>query len=271
MRSPRALAVLLALAASAPSPAAAAPHPLRHDPALDLSLTLGAVLLTGGLELAKPALAPERCRVCGTNALDEAVRDALVSPRPARAARASDVLAAAVLPAGVAAHQLLAARAAGAWREGGRDLLFVAEAVMVSAALNQVVKLSVGRQRPFVHHADGPRERDPDDDLSFYSGHTALAFALVASAGTVSSLRGYPSAPWFWGVGLPLAAGVGWLRIAADKHYLTDVLAGAVAGSAVGVALPLLLHRREDEAPGGRPGAAALRVTPLPLGIVLVF
>jgi membrane-associated phospholipid phosphatase len=33
----------------------------------------------------------------------------------------------------------------------------------------------------------------------------------------------------------------------ADKHYLTDVLVGALAGSAFGVGVPLLLHGRQQE------------------------
>jgi membrane-associated phospholipid phosphatase len=33
----------------------------------------------------------------------------------------------------------------------------------------------------------------------------------------------------------------------ADKHYFTDVLTGAVAGSLFGVGVPLLLHGRQQE------------------------
>ena len=42
--------------------------------------------------------------------------------------------------------------------------------------------------------------------------------------------------------GLGVAAVTGWLRIAADKHYATDVALGAGLGAGVGVAVPLLLH-----------------------------
>lgn len=56
-----------------------------------------------------------------------------------------------------------------------------------------------------------------DRYASFYSAHTALAF---------STLGGPRLA-----VSLPLAIGTGSLRIAAGKHYLTDVLAGAAVGA----------------------------------------
>jgi membrane-associated phospholipid phosphatase len=151
------------------------------------------------------------------------------------------------------------------------DVLLVAEATGLAMSLDQVVKFAVGRQRPFVRYRNFPeadRAPDPDDNLSFYSGHTTFAFALAAAAGTVSDLRGYDGAPWVWGAGLGLAAATGYFRIAGDKHYLTDVLVGAATGLAVGIAVPRVFHGRRDE-----PGAAApaARVTPVPLGFVLVF
>jgi membrane-associated phospholipid phosphatase len=67
-------------------------------------------------------------------------------------------------------------------------------------------------------------------------------------------MRGYESAPWILGLGLAGAATTGYLRVAADAHWATDVLAGAAFGAAVGVAVPLL-HRVPDvrlvPAPGG--------------------
>jgi membrane-associated phospholipid phosphatase len=69
-------------------------------------------------------------------------------------------------------------------------------------------------------------------------------------------MRRYRWAPVIWGVGLVSAAAVGYLRIAADQHYFTDVLVGAAAGSAIGFAIPYGLHR----------GAGTLAVSPLPDG-----
>ncbi len=271
MRSARALALSLALAAL---PARAdGPIPLRYDLRTDAAILGTSAALWLGGELLQDELAPLRCRFCGTNALDAWARRQLVlgDEKPARVA--SDVLTLAVIPAGVAVHQLLAARGAGDTRAGVRDLLFVAEATSVAMTLNQVVKLAVGRQRPFVHYGNyeqADRPRESDDNLSFYSGHVTLAFSMAAAAGTVSTLRGYRSAPWVWAVGMTLATAVGYARIAADRHYLTDVATAAAVGTGLGVGLPLWLHGRAER-PAGGARSAGVEVVPLPLGVLVLF
>ncbi len=88
----------------------------------------------------------------------------------------------------------------------------------------------------------------PDDTTSFYSGHTNVAFSLAVSAGTVATLRGYRWAPWVWITGLSLATATGYLRVAGDKHYFTDVLAAAAMGSAIGFGVPFVFHRPSSPA-----------------------
>ncbi len=247
MNSTRALALLALL--SAPLARAEGPRPLEYDLRLDLPLTVAATAAWVGSELAKERLAPDACRFCEPNGLDTAVRNAVVWRNPAAARHASDALVFALLPAGMVTHQLLAARADGELSEGFVDVLVVAEAAALAADLNQLVKFAVGRERPFVHYGDPARPHEADDDLSFYSGHTSMAFAVASSAGMVSTLRGYRSAPWVWGVGMSLAATAGWLRMGGDMHWFSDVLVGAAVGTAVGAGLPWLLHRDRDEGP----------------------
>lgn len=264
----RALALLAAALVLAPRAGAVEPpRPIRHDGALDAALTGGAVAIWVGTELAKPALAPARCRLCEPNRLDAAAREAAVWSSPGSARRASDVLAFVLVPAGVAAHQLLAARRAGDTGAGLVDVLVVAEAAALTADLTQAVKYAAGRARPRALHRGEGEAPGPDDHLSFFSGHTSLAFSAVVAAGTVSTLRGYPSAPWVLGAGAAAAAGVGWLRMAGDAHWLTDVLAGAAVGTAMGVLVPRLLHGREAEAGTARPALAA----PATVAVVLPF
>jgi membrane-associated phospholipid phosphatase len=261
--SARAAALLLALAAS---PAAAQRPALQGSAPAHLAVTLGAAGLWGGLEALKPTLAPAACRWCQPTALDAWTRGRLRWAEPDGARRASDLLAYAVLPAAAAASALLAARRGGdSWEEGLRDLLVVAEAATLAGAAGQLVKFGVARERPFVRArrlAGGPAVEDPDDLLSFWSGHTAFTVALATAAGTVAAQRGDRAAPWVLGSGLAAAATVGWLRIAADKHWATDVLAGAAVGAAVGWAVPALLHPRVD---GAGPAPAARRATLVPL------
>jgi membrane-associated phospholipid phosphatase len=135
---------------------------------------------------------------------------------------------------------------------------------LVSQSLNQVVKFSTGRERPFVHalpEADKPHTAQPNDNqTSFYSGHTNLTFSLAVAAGTVASMRGYRWAHWVWIVGLTVASLTGYLRIAADRHYLSDVLTGATLGSALGFVLPYAFHNRQ---------APPVSVSTLPHGVLV--
>ena len=59
----------------------------------------------------------------------------------------------------------------------------------------------------------------------------------------IARARGYRSEPYIWAATGVLGAATAYLRIAADKHYATDVLAGAVLGSAVGLTVPWLMRR----------------------------
>ena len=44
----------------------------------------------------------------------------------------------------------------------------------------------------------------------------------------------------------PHGVATGALRMAADMHWFTDVTAGALIGTGLGVAVPLILHPRRD-------------------------
>lgn len=225
----------------------AAPPDLNVS-ARDGVMTASAALAWGGLALFEPRLAPDHCRWCDRDAKGQdtlngfdGLGTGLVWSNGHPADVASNVLLGA-LPVGVFASQWALAAPEGTRLQLGEDLLVVTEAVAVQGLLNQVVKLLVARERPSVHLGLAPGPRTDDDDVSFYSGHTSTAFALVAAAGEVATLRRYPHAALVWAVGFPLAATVGYLRVAAGKHYLTDVLAGALVGTLVGLGLPLLLH-----------------------------
>ena len=256
-------------------------HELRYNWTRDGVITgVGAVLWIGSEALFKEQLAPKPCRWCdrnpdGTNGLNglDAWGRGLAGTTEEQRKRAdtwSNVVDFGLLPVGVLGAQYALARGSGAPRSVFfQDAGIIVQTAVLSSVLNQTVKFIAGRERPFVHVLPEDQKlltHHPDDNnLSFYSGHTNVAFALVVSAGTVAELRGYKHRGWIWGVGLPMAASVGLLRMAADKHYLTDVGMGALVGSAFGVAVPLLLHGRVDETPG----TLSLNVTGGPGGVVL--
>jgi len=68
----------------------------------------------------------------------------------------------------------------------------------------------------------------PPDEFSFPSGHTITAFAVAVSLGAF-----YPA---LLGALLFCAVGVAASRIVLGMHFLTDVLAGAALGIALGCA-----------------------------------
>jgi membrane-associated phospholipid phosphatase len=232
----RALILFAALAMA--SPAAADPGRPSPRTRLHLALVLGGTAVYVSTETVfKDALAPDHCRWCARNGLDESVADALAWSDAELASSISDVLAFGATPLVTGGLLALAGRGDDRWLADG---LAVAESAVASGLLTQLVKVTVGRRRAFVELDSTPTV---EDNLSFFSGHTSLAFAVATSAGTVASLRGDRLAPWIWGSGLALAGTVGYLRVAADRHWLTDVAAGAAVGSAIGVAVPRLFHR----------------------------
>lgn len=253
MRSTRIVAFPLALALLASTASAAGDsRGLRYDTTADLSIAFVATGLTVAAEAAKPVLAARECRICerhadgsdAVNPVDRAMRDALRWSDVDAADRASDVTGFAFAPLASIGVCEGAAAADHRSREAPANALVVFEAVALSSVLDEFVKYVAARQRPFAHYRDpayrGPR--NADENSSFYSGHTALDFSLAAASAAVASLRGYRGAPLVWATGVPVAALTGYLRIAADRHYFTDVLAGAALGTLVGVLVPLFVH-----------------------------
>jgi len=242
-------------------------HPrLQVNFPVDLTITGAGAALWLTTEILKSKIAPSTCHWCEPPAGDVAIKNALRWPNTKTADSASYVTGFALAP--IAALGLDAASVyarGGSFREWGEDATVIMESIVVGANLNQLVKFLVGRERPFVHDldsADKLRTKSPgDNNLSFYSGHTMLGFVSAVSAGTVASLKGYRAAPLIWGTGLSLAVATGYLRIAADKHYFSDVLTGAVMGSAVGFLVPWL-HRPKS----GTAQVTGMAAGPLPAG-----
>ena len=257
MRLSTAIFVALAIMLGASRARADGVRELRYDTRIDVAVTSVGSVWWITSEMLKADLVPEKCRWCYRaedgkdllNPYDGWLRKRLVWKSTDTAATVSSVLGFFVEPAtmfGLTAVSEANDRAIGRFPV---DALLITEATVLAGDLNQIAKFAFARERPFVHYL--PRAPDviraltdspSDDNLSFFSGHTTLAFAVATSAGMINTLRGYRLAPLVWGAGMTMAVSVGYLRIAADKHYFSDVMTGAVVGSIIGVGVPLLFH-----------------------------
>jgi membrane-associated phospholipid phosphatase len=168
-----------------------------------------------------------------------------------------EVIGFAVGPALTVGADALAAWHDDAFRDAFVDGLLVAQAATVASDVNVAFRLSTGRQRPWAWEASqspatsAVASSTRDANMSFFSGHATMMFAVATAAGTVATMRGYRWMPLVWAVGLPLAFATSYLRIASDDHWMTDVLLGVAAGSAFGFAIPYFAHRRVKIVPAG--------------------
>jgi len=90
----------------------------------------------------------------------------------------------------------------------------------LGAAVFTTLKYTVKEERP-----------DQTDNLSFPSGHTAIAFTNAA----ILYYEFKDSNLWYASSGFLFATATGILRIANNKHYTSDVLTGAGIGLASGL------------------------------------
>jgi membrane-associated phospholipid phosphatase len=148
------------------------------------------------------------------------------------------------------------------------DGLMYAESGAITLTLTDITKIAVRRPRPIDYKNCEPAANgtpstnsgctSTDLGLSFYSGHAAGVAAIGATATYLAFVRSPPHSPRPWvtlGVAAVLTAFVSYERVRAGMHFPSDVVAGSLAGAAVGVLVPHL-HRHAQEAPAVWVGVA---------------
>ena len=112
---------------------------------------------------------------------------------------------------------------------GGREsvtaIAAAGSAALVGVALFIATKKVSGRRRPCEIEPHCWAHLLPPDQFSFPSGHTITAFAVAI---TLSEF--YPA---LWGALLFCAISIAISRILLGMHFLSDVLAGALLGTAL--------------------------------------
>jgi membrane-associated phospholipid phosphatase len=144
------------------------------------------------------------------------------------------------------------------------------ESCLLLSGFTLMTKATVGRKRPYLYNTNlSIEERQSGEDnayLSFFSGHTAAAFAAATFLSKViTDIHG--DSIWtklLWGSSLTLASMTGYARVKAGKHYPTDVIAGAIAGFAIGYLVPVLHKKKRDE-------HVTLIISPQRVGISVKF
>jgi hypothetical protein len=251
---------------AASSSADPAVHPrLTLDLPANAVATGGMLLLAGLSQFEANKLAPSRCRWCDPPQIDRWARRELRWSDRKMADTVSGVLTVA-LPAGLALTLALSPRPEGArGREVAEDLLMLTETASAAVLLSQAAKLTTARLRPEPWSRSGGGDTSAGNRMSFWAGHSAFAFSLAAGATQVARMRGLRGWRWLAVASFAGAAASGWLRIAADRHWLTDVVVGAGVGTAVGLAVPPLVLRPAGER------KPAVTLVPVPGGLALLF
>lgn len=142
--------------------------------------------------------------------------------------------------------------------------LHAAEALAAAGVVNGLLKFGLGRGRPDHVGYDSDELRPlslADHWQSFPSGHTVVAFSLAAS------LSEETGNPWVSGLAYGSAAMVGWSRVYDNRHWTSDVVAGAILGMVVSRSTIRWLHRRGDS----RVSSPNLILTPRGLSVRIPF
>lgn len=247
------LSVVLAVAdLSPPAPLAAdPPSPAERDPSvyrvgkLDLAVTglaLAVAIVPNQFPtqlIRETCAAPASCPMASVNGFD---RFAV-----GMHSELADVTSDATVALSVAVPAIADALRLGLVPALREDLTILTETIAVNAALVTGVKYLVQRPLPVTYARRDNLPEQAQGYRSFYSGHTSTAVAALTAAAWTLRFRDGPSA-WPWLVTGAVGASVAAERVLAGRHFPTDVLVGAVAGFAVGTAIPWLHVRR---APGG--------------------
>jgi membrane-associated phospholipid phosphatase len=136
------------------------------------------------------------------------------------------------------------------WNTFTTDVVILGEAYTLSSALDIFVRSLRVHPRPFVYGTEAPlADRGAGEASgSFYSGHASAAFLAATYLSCTYPLRHpeFKGGAWLWAGSLGAAATVASLRVAAGKHFPSDVVVGAAAGAFFGWAFPKL-HLRTRE------------------------
>jgi membrane-associated phospholipid phosphatase len=234
-----ALGAVTALVWIAPRPAHAQEEPAGHDVSFAVDGAVTGGLAAGSVLLSLwPVDTSKRWSSEFFGSLDENVKRNFSD----RAAALSD----ATLAVTIVAPVLL--ELPRGWNgDTGRHLLLYGEAISANLFVHSLTKYLVQRPRPYNYHSDPrvaewAREAGKDSHVSFYSGHASTSFAAAVAGSYLfasgAADREIKAMVWLFEV--TLASATANLRVRAGRHFYSDVVTGAIVGSAIGFLVPAL-------------------------------
>ncbi len=136
----------------------------------------------------------------------------------------------------------IGAAAVGLRTQNAQDLLARHFQVLsITYGTSYLLKAAFWRARPFLYFPEVPANRalDPGGAHSFPSSHVAIAFASAAFISTVANDYWAPGYTTLLTVAsYSMASMSAILRIASGRHFVSDVLAGALIGVLIGWGIP---------------------------------
>jgi membrane-associated phospholipid phosphatase len=149
----------------------------------------------------------------------------------------------------------------------GFSLMF-AQALALQSGINLMVRSLEFWPRPYIYAEDGAGARkakkaEAEAYGSFFSGHTSAAFTVAVFTGEWFS-EFYPESSYrgvVWVLALSAAGLEGVLRVAAGKHFWSDVAVGALLGTGGSLAVIQVHKKRSDRVSlWAGPGSVGLTV-----------
>lgn len=170
------------------------------------------------------------------------------------------------------------------WYRGSRDVaeqmaLLGLETLAVSGAIQGVTNVLISRERPYGQTCGAGLPGDALDCTgsthfrSFFSGHSAFSFtsaSLICFNHIELELLGKPWDQISCGTAYAVATTTAMFRVVANVHYPTDILTGALVGSAIGWGVPLLHLRQPQLGTVKTTGGLTMRIVPQGVGAGVV-
>ncbi|WP_242920882.1 phosphatase PAP2 family protein [Pontibacter liquoris] len=134
--------------------------------------------------------------------------------------------------------------------KAGQVLVLYVETMAVTGAIFTMTNGNVPRIRPLVYSNEVALsdKKKANARNAFFAGHTAAAASASFFAAKIFHDFNVSSSaePYVWAAAAAVPATVGYLRLKAGKHFLSDNLIGYAVGAASGILVPQL-HKKANK------------------------